>query len=159
MDDTGLAQAAALASVLARRHPAAVYCSPLVRARETARAIAEAAGAPLALDTRFLDRDYGPRTGEVRSEVVARWGSVDAAPGVEPVEDVLARARPALDALLAEVPAGDLVVVSHDAVIRALIADIDPAKASAETPTGSWNDLLHTASGWSVLAVDQVPSR
>lgn len=157
LDEAGLAQARALAGALAPFAPVRVFCSPLTRARQTAQALGDELGVPVVVDQRFLDRDYGPHTGEVRAEVIARWGSVDAAPGVEPVDDVLARARPALDALLAEVPEGNLVVVSHDAVIRPLIATIDSARVGAETPTGSWNDLLHTAQGWSVLAVDQLP--
>src|SRR4051812_12012133 len=41
----------------------AIRCSPLVRARDTARAIADATGAPLTVDERLTEIDYGPFEG------------------------------------------------------------------------------------------------
>lgn len=40
-------------------------------------------------DQRLVDRDYGPWTGASKESVVARRGSVDNAPGVEPQATVL----------------------------------------------------------------------
>ncbi|WP_209745450.1 MULTISPECIES: histidine phosphatase family protein [Micrococcaceae] len=60
---------------------------------------------------------------------------------MEPAADVLARARPALDALLADSPGVSVIVVTHDAVIRPLIASTDPTKTVLAVPTGSWNGL------------------
>lgn len=157
LDDVGVAEARAVASVIAALRPAYVFSSPLDRAAHTARIIAEAAGVFATTDDRFNDRDYGPWTGERKADVIAEWGSVDTAPGVEPVDDVLARARPALDDMLEESAGGDIVIVSHDAVIRPLITSIDPSRTTVETPTGSWNDLVRGADGWSVLATDQKP--
>ncbi|MEO7122071.1 MAG: histidine phosphatase family protein [Lacisediminihabitans sp.] len=158
LDEIGLAEAHAVADVLAAKAPARVVSSPLMRAARTAGIIAETAGVSHSVDERFNDRDYGPQTGNVKAEVIAQWGTVDDAPGVEPLADVLARARPALDALL-DGPDGDpVVVVTHDAVIRPLIAALDPAQTGLEVPTGSWNHLVRTDGVWSVVAVDQRPS-
>lgn len=44
---------------------------------------------------RFNDRDYGRWTGQPKTDVIAQWGTVDAAPGVEPTSSILSRARPA----------------------------------------------------------------
>ncbi|WP_258073908.1 histidine phosphatase family protein [Arthrobacter sp. Y81] len=107
-----------LSVVFATMRPSIVVSSPLERAVDTARVIAEAAGAARWVDECFKDRDYGPQTGHLTAEVTARWGTVDDAPGMEPAADVLARARPALDALLDDAPGLSVIVVTHDAVIR-----------------------------------------
>lgn len=159
LDDIGVAEAADLAVVLASKQPTVIVSSPLDRAVHTAWVIAAAVGIVPSVDDRFNDRDYGPWTGEVKTDVVARWGSVDDAPGVEALSRVLARARPALDALLDGGSTGPIVVVTHDAVIRPLIASIDPAKTDLTEPTGCWNHLVRTNGSWAVGAVDQKPGR
>ncbi|MCB8044245.1 phosphoglycerate mutase family protein [Microbacterium oxydans] len=60
---------------------AAVYCSPLQRAVSTAQVIATDWESSLPLMLPSTTGDYGPWTGELKSSVVDRWGSVDAAPG------------------------------------------------------------------------------
>lgn len=161
LDEIGLKEAEAVGEVLARTGPVHVYCSPLDRAVRTAEAIGELCGAPVQADPRFMDRDYGPWTGQVREEVIARFGSVDAAPGVEPTASVLERARPALDAVLDDAARsgldGPVVVVTHDAVIKPLIRAIDPSRTDLTTPTGSWNELVREGGVWTVVLVDQVP--
>lgn len=159
LDEIGIAEARAVAEALADKGASRVVSSPLERAARTARIIAEAGGVEQSVDERFNDRDYGPQTGQVKTEVIARWGSVEQAPGVEPFADVLARARPALDALLDDTHGDPVIVVTHDAVIRPLIADIDPTQADLEAPTGSWNDLVRTGGVWTVLLTDQKPPR
>jgi broad specificity phosphatase PhoE len=157
LDDTGLTEARAVARVLATKGIVRVYSSPLERTARTAQIIAEGIGAPWAADERFNDRDYGPWTGEVKADVIARWGAVDNAPGVEPLAEVLARTRPALDSVLDETAQGHIVVVTHDAVIRLLIAAIDPRATDLVMPTGCWNDLARVNGNWIVLATDQKP--
>ncbi|MEO7015116.1 MAG: histidine phosphatase family protein [Leifsonia sp.] len=158
LDEVGQAEAAALGLYLQNKGVVAVFSSPLSRAVSTAQAIAEAAGVEAFADDRFNDRDYGPWTGHVKADVIAEFGSVDAAPGVEPVSQVMARARPALDAVLDHYPDGSVCVVTHDAVIRPLLVALDPAVAEILAPTGSVNDLIRAAGSWRVEAVDLQPS-
>lgn len=155
LDEAGIAEANRVARVLAPKHPRAVVSSPLDRAVHTAHILAEAAGVTPVTDDRLNDRDYGPQTGLVKSDVVARWGSVDDAPGVEPLQDVLARARPALDSLLDAWAGGPVVVVTHDAVIRPLIASIDQTRTDLIVATGSWHELVRADGVWTVAATDQ----
>lgn len=157
LNETGVLEANRLADTLGRKDPSLILSSPLERAAHTARIIAERAGIVSSVDDRFNDRDYGPQTGQVKADVIARWGTLDDAPGVEPVARVLARARPALDAVLNDGPAGTVIIVTHDAVIRPLIATIDPSKSDLTVPTGSWSELIRTETLWSVVAVDQIP--
>lgn len=157
LDDTGIAEARAVAEALAIYGIVEVRCSPLDRAVTTARIIAERCGCALETDSAFNDRDYGPWTGHVRQDVVAQFGSVDAAPGVEPLSRVLERAMPALDRL-AGASDGAVCVVTHDAVIRPLLEAIDPASRTARVRTGSWSELLLEYGAWSVVHLDQEPN-
>ena len=155
LDDVGAAQADALIPAMAALGVTSVHCSPLMRAVRTGTVIANALAIPVRADPRFTDRDYGPWTGELRQEVIDRFGSVDQAPGVEPVTEVLTRVLPALDALLEE-QTGSLAVVTHDAVIRPIIGAFAPSVAVC-APNGSWNELRRGSRDWTVLSVDRLP--
>lgn len=118
LDEVGIAEATRLAAALASKHPTAVICSTLQRAVATAQAIGAASGAPVTVDVRLNDRDYGPMTGHLRDEVEREYGSVDLAPGVEPLTALAARARQAFFERAADYGPGPLVMVSHDAFNR-----------------------------------------
>ena len=156
LEELGLTQAAALVPHMEDLGLSVVHCSPLQRAMRTGAVVADALGISNLRDPRFTDRDYGPWTGRLREDVVERFGSVDRAPGVEPVEVVLARVRPALDALLDE-ERGVVAVVTHDAIIRPLIASIAPGAATPHAPNGSWNELRRDGATWSVETLDRLP--
>ncbi|MDJ0457968.1 histidine phosphatase family protein [Arthrobacter sp. NQ7] len=159
LDAAGEAEARRLAEALAAKGSSIVISSPLQRAVHTAAAIAKRAGVAHVVDERFNDRDYGPQTGRLKTEVIAQWGSVDDAPGVESARNVLARVRPALDAVLDENPEGSVIVVTHEAVIRPLIASLAPAwQPELSAPTGSWNDLCRAGADWTIVAADQTPA-
>lgn len=156
LDDVGRQQAVALAQALTGGYDIqAVRHSPLLRARRTAEAIAAAAGTTAESDARLMDRDYGQWAGHPKAEVVAQWGSLDAAPGVEPAQDVLARA---LQALAAYADQPGVVLVAHDAVNQLLLMHLDPALTSPPRQrTACWNVLEHNASGgWRVVETDLV---
>jgi broad specificity phosphatase PhoE len=89
-----------------------VYTSPLVRARDTAQAIADAAGVPLTVEDRLIEVDYGPFEGYDREGARARYGQAftdwrkdpfgSPVPGMEPLPAALERASAATaDALAA----------------------------------------------------------
>src|SRR5579872_4764624 len=63
LDETGRRQAERLGAALGPRGLAAVFSSPLVRARQTAQPVGDQAGLEVAVDQCLLDRDYGPWTG------------------------------------------------------------------------------------------------
>lgn len=155
LDETGLRQVAALADALTAYDVRVVRHSPLRRARQTAEAIAAAAGVTAEPDELLMDRDYGQWAGHRKRDVIAQWGSVDAAPGVEAPADVRARALRALDAYTG-VPG--VVLVAHDAVNQLLLRHLDPSLPNAPRQrTACWNVLEHHAThGWRVVAVDLV---
>jgi len=160
LDAVGLAEADALAQELAAREPARVVSSPLRRAVQTAEAIARRAGVRVQVDRGLIDRDYGSWAGHTKDELIDRWGSVDAAPGVERPEHVLYRACVVLVQQLDFLGPHPVVLVSHDAVNRALLAHLDPALGPAsriDQRTACWNELVHRMGDWRVELVDQKP--
>jgi broad specificity phosphatase PhoE len=156
LDEVGIAEVERLAEALAPKHPTAVICSPLQRAVATAKAIGAASGAPVTVDARLNDRDYGPMTGHLRDEVERQYGSVDQAPGVEPLEALATRARQAFFEVVADYGAGPLVIVSHDAFNRALLGQLDPALRDIRQRTACWNQLSLIDGAWRVDAYDLV---
>ncbi|MEA2298154.1 MAG: 2,3-bisphosphoglycerate-dependent phosphoglycerate mutase [Solirubrobacteraceae bacterium] len=106
-----------------------IVSSPLSRARDTAAAIAAATGAPMQVDERLTEVDYGPFEGLDRDGARARFGPAFAAwredpfgapvPGMEPLGDALARARLATADVLAA--ARRPVVVGHQGILRLVL--------------------------------------
>lgn len=71
LDEVGRAQAAELAEVAARRRWAVLYCSPLLRARETAEIVGRRIGMEPVEDPRFAETDCGHWTDRPFAEVMA----------------------------------------------------------------------------------------
>lgn len=69
LNDVGRAQAAALAPALAALNPDAIVSSPLLRARATAEAIAEASGLDVAFDPRLAEINVGTWMGRKLADV------------------------------------------------------------------------------------------
>lgn len=156
LDDVGQLQATQLGAQLSGAGILRILSSPLQRARQTATAVASVLGLDVDVDVdvdpRLNDRDYGPWTGHLKSEVTAQWGSADRAPGVEPVESVLSRVWPLFEELQEE--SMPTILVTHDAVIRPILARILHEEPREETPTGCWNELLSTNGEWRVLSLN-----
>ncbi len=143
LDEAGHRQAARLGAALGPRGLAGVFSSPLLRARQTAQPVGERAGLEVAVDQCLLDRDYGPWTGISGEPVTDRWGSVDQAPGVEPRRVVRDRAVRGLTGIARRHPGGTVVVVSHDAVNREVLAAIVLAPSGIRP-----HPLERLARGW-----------
>jgi len=158
LTDVGQAEASALATELADRRPTVVVSSPMRRAIATAQAIAAAAHVRVVADQRLLDRDYGAQSGRLESAVIEEFGSIDSAPGVESMDHLIERARVGFQQLVDEFGPGPLVLVAHDAINRALLADLDPTLTGLAQPTGCWNKLVHSDGAWHVELYDQKPS-
>jgi len=157
LDEVGLVEARKLGAALADTKPSTVISSPLQRAVATAQSIADAAGVTATVDIRLNDRDYGPHTGAKRADVIARYGSIDNAPGVEPREAVRQRALAAFTALVDEYDGGPVVLVSHDAFNRALLEQLDTTLTDAPQRTACWNRLRRVDGIWRVEEYDQKP--
>lgn len=130
LNDTGREQALAAAEALSRDPLAAVYSSPLSRAFDTARPIAERHGLEPVVDEAFHNIDLGEWQGAkkemVRLEQPDAWAKWTTEPellripGGETLAEIRARAFPRLEALAAAHEGQRIAVVSHRSVIRVL---------------------------------------
>ncbi|MEO8586316.1 MAG: histidine phosphatase family protein [Acidobacteriota bacterium] len=131
LSEIGRRQAQALAACLARENIDAIWASPMLRARETADAVAAVAGLGVFLDPDLVEFDWGvwsgrPYDGEIEKEVSgvrARWraGETELAPsgGESPARAAL-RADRFLERLLASGARAPLAV-AHGRFNRILI--------------------------------------
>ena len=156
LDTVGEAEATRLGELFAAVPLVVVATSPLQRARDTAAALAAATGAPVHADQRLADRDYGPWAGQPQAEVEQRFGGVDHAPDVEPLQDFRDRVCGAFDDLVAASD-GPIAIVAHDAVNRMLLHRFSSGLVGAMLGqrTGCWNRLERTPErGWHASVVD-----
>lgn len=109
--------------------PAALYCSPFLRARETARLIGEALGLAPSVVRELYEQSFGELRGRPYADYFTtiedvegadRWST--AAPGGESLRQVAARVGPAVDRLAVRHRGEEVVVVSHGGVMAALRA-------------------------------------
>jgi len=164
LNATGRAQARAVASVLAGFGPVRLWSSDLMRARQTADAIAEATGLTVECDPRLREYDAGERSGLTHEEAAerfpqqyaaARAGSAGAAtlvPGEESTEQVRDRIVPALVDCLAGLADGETgVAVLHGACLRVGLTGVigwpwEDARAFQSLQNGAFCVLTHDAS-------------
>jgi broad specificity phosphatase PhoE len=157
LDDVGRTQAQEVARALSRLPVGEVVAGPLRRTIQTAQPIAYASQVPLEVDVRLQDRDYGEWAGQRVEAVVAQWGSLDNAPGVEPLSTVTRRAREALEDYADRSTSDLMVVVTHDAVIRALVTTwrhVDEGVRSFTVDPASYSVVERRGGDWRVLSVN-----
>ena len=127
LNETGRRQAAELAEQLAGDGIAAVYSSDLVRASETARAVGARLGLPVVEEPALREIDVGSWSGLTRAEVeqrfpegFARWLAGEIGHDGETREQLTERALTAALEIASRHPGGNVLVVTHGGVIRAL---------------------------------------
>ena len=131
LSDEGRRQADGVAQRIgALRRVAAVYASPIDRARETALPIARARSLALRIERDLAEIDVGDWTGislararrRPEWEIVQRHPSGFRFPGGESFVEVQARMTAAVTQLVERHPGGTIVVVSHADPIKTLVA-------------------------------------
>jgi broad specificity phosphatase PhoE len=138
LNQTGREQAAATGLLLARRTWDGIYSSPLLRAFETGRIIAEAVdiGSVRPVDA-MVERNYGDAEGLNWMEIELQFPGDTPVPGRETHQDVADRVMPALLALAAERPGEALIVVTHGGVIRSVLNAVEPGVSHGSITNGS----------------------
>ncbi|MGB9723729.1 MAG: histidine phosphatase family protein [Chloroflexia bacterium] len=136
LDEVGLRQAQAAARAVRSRWPAvaALYTSPLQRARQTAGPIAEALGLAAQPREELLDVDYGEWTGLSPAEAQERdperyrlWRTAPQElqfPQGESLLQVQSRLQALLEHLLQEYAGRTVVLVGHLVVNRVLLCTL-----------------------------------
>lgn len=150
LDETGVAQAARSASLLAALQPTMIVSSDLRRAFDTGSALGHLTGLDVVMDKDLRERGGGEWEGLTRAEIKAGWPAEFEnweAPGGEPVTDVADRVSAAIRRWAARLDGdGLLVVASHGAAIRLGIARL------LGMPEGLWHVLGGLGNcSWSVL--------
>jgi broad specificity phosphatase PhoE len=134
LDEVGRDQARRLAARLALLHPppAAVYCSPLRRARETVAPYAEQTGVEVRFEDDLIEANIGAWEGRPFEEIVASDEDIlplvrasraiwSHAPGGERIDPFRRRVRRVIDGIVERHPSGDLIVICHGGVINAYV--------------------------------------
>jgi broad specificity phosphatase PhoE len=124
LNDTGRAQARALAESLAAERIDAVYSSDLLRAHETARIVASPRGLEVTALPDLRERHFGSWEGLTDDEVLERypWAAGKPWGDAETVEEMSRRVLDALDRIGDAHPRGSILVVSHGGPLRAVLA-------------------------------------
>ena len=132
LNETGRLQADAVAERLSAFPIVRIITSPIARAVQTAQAIAATVQAPIEKEDCFTEIDFGPWNGLTAKEVEERhpeearlWRKAPHLlefPGIETLASVRARVEEGLEKILAKYPGKSIVLVTHDVVIRTLIA-------------------------------------
>jgi len=128
LTDAGHAMAQALAEAYGRLPWAAVYCSPMLRTRQTAEPLCRSAGVEPVMEPGLREIDYGEWDGMLQDEVKARWPEAFAywaadvasrgAPGGETAFDVAGRAMAVVERIRTRHREGNVLIVSHKATLR-----------------------------------------
>ncbi len=176
LSEEGQAQAACLAKRLAGETITAIYASPMKRTVLTASILAAPHALARVLEPGLREIDHGRWEGLTRKEVEERFAREYAAweedpftfapEGGESGVSVMARALPVIRAIVERHPGESVVVVSHKATLRLLLAsllgidargyrdrlDLAPASLSVvdmkdpvRARLGLYNDVSHYA--------------
>jgi broad specificity phosphatase PhoE len=157
LNDRGRAMAAAVAASF-RRAPAALYASPLSRARDTAESIGAHTGVAVVIEPALVEMNVGEMEHLAPAELRARypeflrqWLSADAGdarmPGGETLREVQDRAWAAVERMRALHPEGEVVAVTHNFVILVLMC------RALELPLAGFRRLKQDLAARSILEV------
>lgn len=167
LNPTGLQQARATAESLAGERFAALYSSDLLRARQTAEAVAAATALVPSFEPRFRERCYGGFEGLTYDEARARYPqeyerfetrdpSFAFPNGGESLADFAERIRRMLDALADAHPGETVLVVTHggvlDIVHRLATGKALEAPRDFLIPNAALNWIERRDQGWHLLA-------
>jgi phosphoserine phosphatase len=173
LNETGIRQADALASVLQHETLTAVYSSPLIRAMETARRIMVHHPHPLLIEEPdFIEMDLGEFDGMEAREWSRRnpdfmkswWENPGTLrmPGGENLEEVQQRAVRALHRIVDDHPANSSILIcSHNFVILSLLCYVQEISLDGfrtlRQANGAMSILHFDESRMEVVALNQCP--
>jgi broad specificity phosphatase PhoE len=141
----------------------AVYCSPLRRTRETAEIIAESIGLPVHDEPSLIEFDYGEWAGKSEDEIARlypeQWRLWNSRPadlqveGRESVAALLKRVYEGMERIRHLHPAGNVLAVTHVAVVRAALMNIEKMDLNLyrqiAVPNAGLFKIAYNSQGWS----------
>ena len=108
----------------------AIVCSPLQRARESARLVAEELGFPtdkIVINPLFLERAFGDGEGLVYEEALAKYPDSNY-PGMETLDELFARAKKAISHCEEQYKDQTVLAVAHGGIIKACLVAASQGK-------------------------------
>ena len=165
LNATGEQQVRRLGRALVDEDIAAIYSSDLLRALDTAKAVARARGQTVTTDAGLRERGFGIFEGLSHAEIEQRWPAdaarwrrrdpVFGASGGETLNQFYARSIAAATRLAALHPGQTIALVSHggvmDCLYRAAARVALDAPRSWQLGNASINRLLHTPQGFTLV--------
>ncbi|MDG4655811.1 histidine phosphatase family protein [Ectobacillus antri] len=134
LNTVGKKQAEQSASFLSQEKWDVIISSPLLRAKETASLIQNAAGIPeLHLDERFIERDFGSASGRPVAEVREQIAKGEVA-DMETDEQLVERCFSALCDVAKKHKGKRIIIVAHSHAIKAILHAIHPQEIHFKTP-------------------------
>lgn len=170
LGERGFRQAEAVAPLLAAETPAALYCSAMLRARQTAEVIARVCKLAPEIEPLLHERKMGPVSGLSRDEGLAvyneaktRWmaGELDYThEGGESYAEIRQRVVPIFQRLAERSVGKTAVVVAHGVVIRVILttvlADFGPEHFDRlAIDNTAVNDLRWSGGSWRATGLNQ----
>lgn len=132
LNERGLLQAGLVAGALQREDVSRLFCSPLIRARQTAEIIGTRLNLPVEVMQELTELDFGEYEGELEADLRAKHGLrfakwreahyTEPAPGGDSIGTVKDRAASAVKAMAAVSGHGSVAAVAHQAILMAIKA-------------------------------------
>ena len=165
LNEMGRWQVHRLALAVADEDIAAIYSSDLLRALETAQAVARSCGVPIVTDVGLRERGFGEFEGLIYTEINERWPDMAerwrrrdptfGAPGGETLNAFYARSIETATRLAALHPGQTIALVSHggvmDCLYRAASRIALDAPRSWQLGNAAINRLLYTPQGFTLV--------
>lgn len=123
LDETGMEQAKETAQKLKDTHLDRVICSPLLRARQTAKLICEGRELPFSIDQRIREQNYGIYEGASRFDpgfLANKKSFAVRYPGGESQMGTARRVYAFLEDIARQYPEEDVLVVCHGGICRVI---------------------------------------
>ncbi len=148
--DEGLEHSQNLAELLRDEEIDAIYASPLARAYETAKPVAEVKELEIITDSRIIEMDFGVMDGkkleepEVRKYLIRRLEDPDyRVQGGESYNDVIIRVRKYLQDITGK-RYGQALHVAHLGVNRAVLSELTGTDIKKMRKLCTWNEIVYT---------------
>ena len=157
LNETGLAQAAAVGEALKGMAWDAAFSSPLIRAQQTAQQICAACGLepPTPVDGAFLERDFGRYEGTV----IPDHPLDEADPTLEPMEQVRDRMEAALLKLCGEQYGKNIIIASHGRASRALLERLFGVEAVGHLKNCSMSLFEYREGAFRPILINRTPEQ
>jgi len=154
LNETGIAQARDAAAVIDPADWDLILTSPLSRARDTAKIVAEVNGlGEVLIEALLLERSFGEAEGLGHEEWKAKYSDTNLVPGGESLSELESRANLLLDKLATDHAGKRVLAVSHGALIRKLLRIVSAGEFPRDGErlgNASMSVFVHDGSEWSV---------